>query len=781
MNPTTFQGRAEQVLVALDKFKGSIDAVAACRAVADGIRTATATAVIACPIADGGDGTIDALVSAGYGRIPITAEGPLGHPVDASFAVTGTTAVVELAQICGLQQLPAGTLEPWRAGTVGLGIAVLQALDHGAQHIVLALGGSASTDGGVGLLTAMGACILDSTGRICPPNADGMMKATHLDLSGMDPRAARTRFSVATDVSSPLTGPHGAATVFGPQKGLTGADVAALDHALQAWAELLCSTTGVDAAELPGAGAAGGTAVAAIAVLKADVISGAEFVLDAIGFDQHLAHAGLVVIGEGSWDDQSEAGKAPMAVLNRATRVGTPVVVVAGRIAATPERLTQLHIQRSYQLLDLQSDPMVAMRDAAALLHRVGHDLAGDSRSAGYGPAVEASALDAGDDPAEQPLMKALRFYGAKDLRLDEIPRPRLQAGQVLIEVAWCGICGTDLHEFQAGPIFIPSVDRPHPLTGEILPVVMGHEFAGTVVQIAPDVTDIAVGDQVAVEPLLRCDTCAQCVAGRYNICERGGVYGLAGRGGGLAEYCAVDRRNAHILPPGVGTDIGALVEPLAVSWHAMVQSGFRSGQTALVIGAGPIGLALVLCLKAVGAHWIGVSEPSQARKSQAALFGADQVYDPFADDIVDLARAAVEGVGPHITFDTSGLQATINTALAAVRPTGTVFNVAIWEGMAPVDMSLLLTGERTLRSGLCYAGDYPAVIAALSDGRIHPVDMITARINLEEVVSHGFVELIDNKDQHIKILVRPGSDLTTADSIAVSLTSPNTQKVATL
>jgi len=361
--------------------------------------------------------------------------------------------------------------------------------------------------------------------------------------------------------------------------------------------------------------------------------------------------------------------------------------------------------------------------------------------------------------------MHALRFHGPKDLRVERVPRPRPQAGQVLIEVEWCGICGTDLHEFLAGPIFIPGADRPHPLTGEVPPVVMGHEFAGTVVEVAQEVTDVAVGDVVAVEPLLRCDTCAQCRAGRYNICERGGVYGLAGWGGGLAEYCAVDRRNVHVLPPGMSAEVGALVEPLAVAWHAMIQSGFRAGQTALVIGAGPIGLALLLCLKAAGARWIGVSEPSTARRAMATSFGADAVFDPRSDDVVHHARAAVDGVGPHVSFDASGLPVTLNAALAAVRPTGTAFNVAIWEQSAPIDMALLLGGERTLRSGLCYAGDYPAVIAALADGRIDPTAMITARIELTDVVEHGFTELVDNKDRHIKILVRPGGDAGTGSS----------------
>ncbi len=359
------------VLVALDKFKGSVDAATACRAVADGIIDAGHRAVT-CPVADGGDGTLDALVSTGFRRVHAPAHDPLGAQVTASYARKGDLAVIELASVCGLAALPAGRLEPWRSGTLGLGTMVRAAIDDGARHVVLALGGSASTDGGLGLLVGLGATVTDAAGAPCGPDARGLLAARGLDLTTLDPRVRGVRFSVASDVTSPLTGPAGAAVLYGLQKGLATDDADILDGALAAWAHLLAAETGVDVTGTAGAGAAGGTAAAAIAALGAEVISGADFVLDTIGLDRQIGAAGLVVVGEGSWDEQSEAGKAPMAVITRAIRAGKPVALVAGRIRTSPTRLARLGITSHHQLLDLQPDPALAMRQAADLLRRTG-------------------------------------------------------------------------------------------------------------------------------------------------------------------------------------------------------------------------------------------------------------------------------------------------------------------------------------------------------------------------------------------------------------------------
>nr|AIU93829.1 hypothetical protein LRS1606.395 [Rhodococcus sp. NS1] len=352
--------------------------------------------------------------------------------------------------------------------------------------------------------------------------------------------------------------------------------------------------------------------------------------------------------------------------------------------------------------------------------------------------------------------MRALRYYGPKDLRVEDIAEPEVIPGHVKIHIDWCGICGTDLHEYLGGPILIPDAAQPHPITGESLPVTMGHEFTGRVVEVGDGVEGFSLGDPVIVEPTLRDHTCHECRRGAHNLCPQIGFYGLSGFGGGLAEYAVVDARNLYVLPDTISTDVGVLIDPLVVAWQAMRDSGYRPGDSAFIAGAGPIGLALLLSLKASGARWVGMSEIAAARQAQAIQFGADAVFDPRQVDVVAEVRAATDRIGAHVTFDASGLNETLETAILAVRPGGTAFNVAIWEQPAALDVNLLVTGGKRVASTLAFAGVHPSVIACLADKRIDPVDMITARISLEDVVEKGFDELIRNKDDHIKIIVSP-------------------------
>jgi len=203
--------------------------------------------------------------------------------------------------------------------------------------------------------------------------------------------------------------------------------------------------------------------------------------------------------------------------------------------------------------------------------------------------------------------MRALRFHGPGDMRVEKVADPELVPGSVEIRIAWCGICGSDLHEYRHGPSVVRPRGRPHPLTGEHLPVTLGHEMAGEVVRVADDVTSVDVGQRVVVNPLLFCGTCTPCRAGRINLCRHSGAIGLSG-GGGFAERIVVPAHLVHRLPIGVTLEEGALVEPLAVAWHAVRRAHVRPGQTALVIGAGPIGLAVLLVLQSFGAGWIAMS-----------------------------------------------------------------------------------------------------------------------------------------------------------------------------
>ncbi|MGD9704102.1 MAG: 2,3-butanediol dehydrogenase [Acidimicrobiia bacterium] len=351
--------------------------------------------------------------------------------------------------------------------------------------------------------------------------------------------------------------------------------------------------------------------------------------------------------------------------------------------------------------------------------------------------------------------MRAVRYHGNKDVRIDEIAEPAVLPGTVKIAPEWCGICGSDVHEFLVGPETIPAPGNPHPITGEVVPIVLGHELAGRVVDVGDGVDDVSIGDLVAVEPIIRDNTCPACRAGSYNMCPQIGFHGISGGGGGLAELTVVPRYMVHQLPPGMSTEIGALVEPLAVGWHAVRRSGARLGDTAAVIGAGPIGLVTMLALRAAGAGLVAMVEISEARKDKARAMGADVVLDPTTDDVVTTLRELTGG-GVDVAFDASGNNATLTLALESVRAKGQVVNIALWEHPAEIDMFKFLFTEANLTSSLAYANDHAAVIAALAAGRIDAAPLITRRIGLEEIVTGGLDELIHNKDHNVKILVHP-------------------------
>ncbi|MCE3549921.1 2,3-butanediol dehydrogenase [Pseudonocardia sp. RS11V-5] len=350
--------------------------------------------------------------------------------------------------------------------------------------------------------------------------------------------------------------------------------------------------------------------------------------------------------------------------------------------------------------------------------------------------------------------MRAARFHGPGDIRIDEVPDPVVGPGQVEVSVDWCGICGTDLHEFLEGPIFIPNKGEPHPLTGVEMPVVLGHEFAGVVSAVGSGVTGVSEGDKVAVEPYWVCGECVACKAGRYNICRSLGFVGLAGDQGGFAERCVVDQRWVHPLGD-LPTDLGALVEPLAVGYHAVRLSGVREGGTAVVYGAGPIGLVTTAALKAAGASQVVVVEPAAARKAKAGPAGADVIIDPIADD-APAAILDLTGGGADVAFECAGIDAVLASAIGSVRPGGTVVNVAIWGHVPSVAVNDLVMSEVNLLGSLAYCGDHPDTIALLRDGKVDAAQFITGRIGLEDIVSGGFRELIDNKEENVKILVSP-------------------------
>lgn len=374
---------ARRVLVAADKFKGSLTAVEVAERVTAGLRRVVPDVVVeALPVADGGDGTVAAAVAAGFERREVRVAGPLGDPVTAAYALRGDTAVVEMAEASGLQRLPEGVLAPLTASTYGSGELLRAALDAGARSIVFGVGGSATTDGGAGMLAALGARFLDADGEPVAPGGGGLAALASADLSGLDPRLAEVELVLASDVDNPLTGPKGAPAVYGPQKGASPDDVAALDAALAHFAEVLAGTESVGAraaeyAASPGAGAAGGIGYGAL-LLGARFRPGIEVMLDVLGFAPALERAGLVVTGEGSLDEQTLHGKAPAGVAAAARAAGKEVVAVCGRLALPADALGRAGIRRAYPLTDVEPDVEKCIAEAGPILETVAEGIARD-------------------------------------------------------------------------------------------------------------------------------------------------------------------------------------------------------------------------------------------------------------------------------------------------------------------------------------------------------------------------------------------------------------------
>jgi len=347
--------------------------------------------------------------------------------------------------------------------------------------------------------------------------------------------------------------------------------------------------------------------------------------------------------------------------------------------------------------------------------------------------------------------MKAARWHGVKDIRVEDIPEPGPKAGEVKIKVAWTGICGSDLHEYLAGPIFVP-VEQNHPLSHDKAPITMGHEYCGTVSELGAGVTGLAVGDRVAIEPIFACGICAACLEGKYNLCESLGFVGLSGGHGGFAAQSVVPARMVHKMPEGLSMEQGALVEPAAVALHAVRLSKIRAGDKAAVFGAGPIGLLVVEALRVAGASEIHVVEPSEVRRQKALDLGATAVIDPMATDAVAAIRAATGGV--HVAFEVTGVPQVLPQCIDATRHEGQVLIVSIWEKAASFQPNTVVLKERQLQGTIAYRNVYPAVMALMTQGYFSADQLVTKRIALDDIVAEGFEALVNEKS-HVKILVK--------------------------
>lgn len=350
--------------------------------------------------------------------------------------------------------------------------------------------------------------------------------------------------------------------------------------------------------------------------------------------------------------------------------------------------------------------------------------------------------------------MKALRWHGRGDIRLDEIPEPRPAAGELLVKVTACGICGSDLKEWRSGPVVI--TDGEHPKTHARAPITMGHEFIGVVAGLGTGLRDWRVGERVALEGELRCGTCWHCVRGEYHLCDMAAYLGF-NADGGLAEFVTVDPAQAIRIPDDVSDDAAALLEPLSVAVHAVRRGEIELGDSVAVLGCGAVGLGVVAAARAKGAGLITGIDPLARRQQLALEMGAASTYSGAADagqydQGSELARAG----GYDVVFECSGHPASLQAAIGLTRRGGTVVTVGLFAGPVSVDLNEVTMNERRFLGSLGYQRDFPRTLTLLSAGTIDTSKFVTAKIPLDDVIKGGFVELAEHGADHIKILVTP-------------------------
>lgn len=346
--------------------------------------------------------------------------------------------------------------------------------------------------------------------------------------------------------------------------------------------------------------------------------------------------------------------------------------------------------------------------------------------------------------------MRAAVYYGPNKVSVEDVAIPTPGPGQVQLQVGFNGICGTDLHEYYAGPIFVPT--QPHPLTHQELPLTLGHEFSGTITAVGAGVTEWREGDRVAVEPIYKCGHCGPCAAGNYNVCQQIGFHGLMSDGG-MAEYTVVPTNMLHRLPDNVSLELGALVEPMSVAYHAATLGDVRSGDTAMVFGAGPIGIGLWFALRGKGLQEVFVVEPSPTRRAAIEALGA-VTLDPTATDVPGFIADHTYGAGADAVFDAAGVTPAVETALACVGSRKPMVSVAIYEKPLQTPLLRLVMNESRIQGSLCYTGaDFEAVIALMAQGAYDTTGWV-AQIPIGDVVSEGFEAL--HAGNKMKVLVDP-------------------------
>ncbi len=351
--------------------------------------------------------------------------------------------------------------------------------------------------------------------------------------------------------------------------------------------------------------------------------------------------------------------------------------------------------------------------------------------------------------------MRAARYYGQKDIRVEDVAAARIrEPDDVLIAPSYCGICGTDLHEYAVGPIVTPT--SPHPLTGATLPQVLGHEFSARVLEVGPAVRDVRPGDRVAVMPAIVCGRCRYCRRGQGHLCVQFACTGLSAETGGMAELAVVKEYQAARLPDEVSDLEGAVVEPAAVAAYGVERAGVTGGDVVLVTGAGPIGILTAMYATAAGASSVVISEPNPNRSALAAGLDIGHVVDPTTGELDDLVGRLTGGDGVDLAVECSGSSPGLASCIEQTRKRASIVQTGLHTRPATLDAMALSEKDLTLYGSWCWnVTDWPRIIRLIATGRYPVAKAVTAEIPLEDVVARGFEKLIDPQGDELKVLVR--------------------------
>jgi (R,R)-butanediol dehydrogenase/meso-butanediol dehydrogenase/diacetyl reductase len=352
--------------------------------------------------------------------------------------------------------------------------------------------------------------------------------------------------------------------------------------------------------------------------------------------------------------------------------------------------------------------------------------------------------------------VRAARFHGKSDIRLEDVDVPKVRdSDDVLVEVLFCGICGTDLHEYLVGPIVTPT--SPHPLTGATLPQTLGHEFSARVVEAGSDVSDVAVGDRVAIMPAIVCGRCHYCRRGLGHLCVKFACTGLSAETGGLAQFALLKDYQVSTLPDEVSDVAGAVVEPACVAAYGIDRAGVRGGDVVLVTGAGPIGILSAMYASAVGAATVVMAEPNPNRAALARAMDIGPVLDPTSGELAAYLDDLTHGLGVDVTAECSGSTPGLTTALNSTRRRGSVVQTGLHTKPATIDAMALSENDISLIGSWCYLiTDWPRIIRLIASQKYPVEKVVTARIPLEEVVPRGFDVLVDPQGDQLKVLASP-------------------------